>query len=228
MDSIGSITADENQDSSTGQRVDLVLGSGAFVRVMPWQLHLEERRIDYDDLEDADRIRRARAEVSYQFNRSWALAAALGYEEYELAVSEDRDGEIWSIGFIYTPTSRTQTRGRLGERSFGNDYYLDFSHRSKRVVWNANYARDVVSARDEVLGDSLFARQDEFGNLIRDPVLSSPVTTTRSGASLTEEYFLSDKFTTAFSLATEQDQTQPLRRLYRAGLRTEPESCNSG
>lgn len=198
--------ADTDQGSSTGQRVDLVLGSGEFIKVLPWQLHLEESRIDYDNLENADQIRRARAEVNYQLNRAWALSTTLGYEEYDLAVNADRNGEIWSVGFIYTPTARTRLAAGLGERFFGTDYYLHFSQRSKRIVWNANYERDLVSARDEVLGDSLFARQDEFGNLVRDPVLSSPVTTANTGASLTESYFLSDKFTTTFTLATERSK----------------------
>ena len=197
---------EQNLNSSTGQRVELVLGSGAAVRVSPWQLHLQEKQVSYDDLESDDRIRRARAEINHQLNRTWALAGALGYEKYQLAVSEDRDGALWNVGFIYTPTPRTRLAAGAGERFFGTDYYLDFSHRAKRVVWNAQYKRDVISARDEVLDTDLFTRQDEFGNLIRDPVLSSPVETISSGATLNEDYYLLDKFNTAFTLATERSR----------------------
>ena len=196
--------SDENQDSSTGQRIDLVLGSGPDVRALPWQLHLEENRVNYDKLESDDRIRRVRAEANYQLNRTWALAATVGYEEYDLAVSTDRNGELWNVGFVYTPTPRTRLAAGAGQRFFGNDYYLNFSHRAKRVVWHANYSRDLVSARDEVMDTDLFARLDEFGNLVRDPVLSSPVTTSRTGATLTEEYYLQDKFNTVFTFATER------------------------
>jgi uncharacterized protein (PEP-CTERM system associated) len=198
--------SDQNLDGSTGQRADLVLGSGPSVRAMPWQIHLNERQVNYDDLEDNDRIRRARAELNYQLNRSWALAGTLGYEKYQLAVSEDRDGELWNVGFIYTPSSRTRLAAGVGERFFGTDYYLDFSHRAKRVVWNARYGRDVVSARDEVLDSDLFTRQDAFGNLIRDPVLDNPVGTVRSGATISEDYYLQDRFNTVFTLATERSR----------------------
>jgi len=196
--------ADQDLNSSTGQRLDLVLGSGPSIRMLPWQLHLEERQVNYDNLEEDDKIRRARAEANYQIDHAWALSATLGYEDYQLAVNDDQDGEIWNVGFIYTPSSRTRLAAGVGERFFGTDYYLDFTHQSNRVVWNANYARDVVSARDEVVETDMFARQDEFGNLVRDPVLEAPITSVRTGATLNEQYYLLDKFTTAFTLATER------------------------
>jgi uncharacterized protein (PEP-CTERM system associated) len=145
-------------------------------------------------------------QVNYQLNRKWALAGTLGYEDLELAVNSDQEGDIWNLGFLFTPTTRTRLGVGVGERFFGTDYYLDFSHRGKRVVWSAIYGRDVLSARDEVQESGLFARQDEFGNLIRDPVLNSPVNTVRTGASLTEEYYLQERFETSFSLATERNR----------------------
>ncbi len=194
--------ADDNLDSSTGQRVDLVLGSGRSVRVIPWELQLTQSRIDYDDLEEDDKVSRARGELAYQFSRQWALAAALGYEEYELSVNEDIDGGIWSVGFIFTPSSRTRLAAGFGERSFGDDYYLDFSHRSQRIVWSASYLQDFVSARDEVMRPSLFERRDAFGNLIRDPVLSNPVAATRSGPTLDEGHYLLESFNARVVMST--------------------------
>jgi uncharacterized protein (PEP-CTERM system associated) len=202
------------QSSSTGQRLDLVLGSGPSVRALPWQLQLEESQVNYDDLDNNDRIRRARIQVNHQLNRKWALAGTLGYEDLELAVNSDQEGDIWNVGFLYTPNNRTRLAAGVGERFFGTDYYLDFTYRGKRVVWNAEYGRDVVSARDEVQEPGLFARQDEFGNLIRDPVLSAPLNTVRTGATLNEEYYLLDKFTTRFTFAT-QRTTLSLDAAYR-------------
>ncbi|MDJ0808332.1 MAG: TIGR03016 family PEP-CTERM system-associated outer membrane protein [Gammaproteobacteria bacterium] len=188
--------SEETADSSTGHRADLVLGSGRSIKTLPWELHLEKSIVDYDDLQEDDEVTRARAEVAYQLNRQWALAAAMGYEKYELALNQDNDGEIWSVGFIYTPSSRSRLAAGFGERSFGDDYYLDFSHRSQRIVWTAGYQRDFVSARDEVLRPTLFDRQDAFGNLIRDPVLTNPVRATRSGPTLDEGFYLLEAFNT--------------------------------
>jgi uncharacterized protein (PEP-CTERM system associated) len=194
--------AEEDRDSSTGQRADLVLGSGQAVRGMPWELRLEQSNIEYDDREEDDRIKRVRAEMAYQLNRKWALGAVLGYEQYELATTEDIDGEIWGVGFIYSPSSRTRLTAGLGERFFGDDYYLDFSYRGSRTVWTAGYKRDFVTARDEVIRPSLFERIDAFGNLIRDPALSEPASASRGGPTLTDNYYLLERFTTDFNLVS--------------------------
>ena len=194
--------AEEDRDSSTGQRADLVLGSSPAVRGMPWELRLEQNNIEYDDREDDDKIKRARAEMAYQLNRQWALGAVLGYEQYELATTEDREGEIWGVGFIYSPNSRTRLTAGLGERFFGDNYYLDFSYRGSRTVWTADYKRDFVTARDEVIRPSLFERMDAFGNLIRDPALSEPTSVSRSSPNLTDDYYLLERFTTNFNLVS--------------------------
>ena len=194
--------SDEDRDSSTGQRADLVFGSSRSVNVLPWELHLDQSTINYDNVDEDDRITRVKAEVAYKLNRQWALATALGYEKYELALNDDVDGDTWSVGFIYTPSQRTRLAAGFGERSFGNDYYLNLSHRAKRVVWTANYQRDFVTARDEVMRPSLFEREDAFGNLIRDPVLTNPVQATRSGPTLTEGYYLLDSFSTSLVYST--------------------------
>ncbi|MEN8180449.1 MAG: TIGR03016 family PEP-CTERM system-associated outer membrane protein [Pseudomonadota bacterium] len=194
--------ADDNLDSSTGHRVDLVLGSGRSVKAMPWELRLEQSRIDYVDLDEDDKVSRVRGEAAYKLNRQWALAAALGYEEYELSQNEDSDGEIWSVGFIFTPSPRTRLAAGFGERSFGDDYYLNLSYRSQRTVWTADYQRDFISARDEVIRPSLFNRQDAFGDMVRDPVLSNPVSATRSGPALDEGHYLLEAFHTNVVFST--------------------------
>jgi|GEM_PF-6164881 len=191
-----------NADSSTGRRLDLVLGSGEAVRVMPWEVRLEQSEISYDRVADDDRIRRAVGQAAYQFDSHWALGLRLGYEKYELASSPDQDGSVWGLGFIYTPNSRTRLAAGLGQRSFGDDYYLQFSHRSRHTVWNASYNQDFVSSRNESTRPTLFDRRDAFGNLIRDPALSSPVNATRSGPTLNSEYYQLNRFTTSFTLAT--------------------------
>lgn len=195
---------DDETDSSTGQRVDLVLGSGASVKETPWEVHLEQSNISYDDAEDDDKIQRAVGEVAYQINRKWSLGARLGYENYELAANDDDDSEVWSLGFLFTPNSRTRLAAGYGKRVFGDDYYLDFSHRSRRTIWTANYTRDVASSRDEASQATLFQRQDAFGDLVRDPVLSSPVTVSSSGPTLSDEYYRLDRFNTTFTLAMQR------------------------
>jgi uncharacterized protein (PEP-CTERM system associated) len=192
-------------DDSVGQRGDLVLGSGSAFTNQVWELSAMHSQVDYDDLEGDNEVSQFRAEFAQQLVRQLALAFAAGYEEYDLVLNEDVDDSLWSVGIIYTPNPRTRLAIGGGERSFGDDYYLDFSHRSQRTIWTASYEREYTSARGELLRPSLFQRQDAFGNLVRDAVLESPVMVDRSGAptpTISAEYYELRRFATHFTFAT--------------------------
>ncbi len=195
--------AEGGLDDSVGQRAELVFGSGPAFSNQVWELSGMYSVVDYDTLNEDNEVSQVRAEYVQQLTRQWALAFAAGYENYNLALNEDLDDSLWSVGIIYTPNSRTRLALGGGERAFGDDYYLDFSHRSQRTVWTANYYRDATSARNELLHPSLFQRQDAFGNLVRDPVLENPPGLDREGSpTISAEYYVLEQFTTRFAFAT--------------------------
>jgi uncharacterized protein (PEP-CTERM system associated) len=197
--------SEEGLDDSVGQRGDLVLGSGPAFTNQVWELSAMHSQVDYDELEQDNEISQFRAEFAQQLIRQLALAFAAGYEEYDLVLNEDVDDSLWSVGIIYTPNPRTRLAIGGGERSFGDDYYLDFSHRSPRTIWTASYEREYTSARGELLRPTLFQRQDAFGNLVRDAVLESPLMVDRSGApspTISAEFYELRRFITRFTLAT--------------------------
>ncbi|MGD9164880.1 MAG: TIGR03016 family PEP-CTERM system-associated outer membrane protein, partial [Chromatiales bacterium] len=197
--------SEEGLDDSTGQRGDLVLGSGPAFTNQVWELSAMHNQVDYDALEEDNEVSQFRAEYAHQLMRQLAIAVAAGYEEYDLALNEDVDDSLWSAGIIYTPNSRTRLAIGGGERSFGDDYYLDFSHRTQRTIWTASYERDYTSARGELLRPTLFQRQDAFGNLVRDAVLESPLRIDRSSApspTISAEFYVLERFVTNFTLAT--------------------------
>jgi uncharacterized protein (PEP-CTERM system associated) len=190
-------------DDNTGQQVDLVLGSGSAFSNQVWELSAMQSVVDYDSLKDDNEVKQVRAELAQQLTSQWALAFAVGHEEYNLAITPDSDGTLWSVGVIYTPNPRTRLALGGGERSFGDDYYLDFSHRSQLSVWTASYKRDYISARNEVMRPSLFQRQDAFGNLVRDAVLNNPSIPQRNGSpTLNADYYQIERFDTSFTLAS--------------------------
>lgn len=190
-------------DDNVGQKVDLVLGSGTAFSNQTWEISARQSQVDYESLEEDNEVKQAQVEFVQNLTRQWAVSFVAGYEEFNLALNPDIDDTVWSAGIIYTPNTRTRIALGGGERAFGDDYYLDFSHRSRLSVWTANYERDYTSARGELLEPRLFQRQDEFGNFIRDPVLESPVTTQRQGsADLSADFYVVDRFSTRFSVAT--------------------------
>jgi uncharacterized protein (PEP-CTERM system associated) len=197
--------SEDGLDDSVGQRADLVLGSGSAFSNQVWELSATHNVVDYDNLDDDNEVSQFRGEFAQQLSRQWALAFAAGYEDYTLVLNDDMDGSLWSVGVIYTPNQRTRLAIGGGERAFGDDYYLDFSHYSKRTAWIASYQRDYTSARDELMRPSLFERQDAFGNLVRDAVLDNPPAVDRGGApTIGEEYYELERFATQFTLSTDR------------------------
>ncbi len=192
-------------DDSVGQRADLIFGSGTAFANQIWELSAWQSRVDYDSLDDDNEVSQFRAEFAQQLSNQWALAFVAGYEDFNLAVNEDIDGSLWSVGVIYTPNQRTRLAIGGGERAFGDDYYLDFSHLSRRTVWTASYQRDYTSVREELMRPTLFERQDVFGNLVRDPVLENPPAVDREGTpAISPEYYELERFATSFTFTTDR------------------------
>jgi uncharacterized protein (PEP-CTERM system associated) len=198
---------DDELEESDGQRVDLALGSGTAFSNQVWEVTAYHNQVDYEDQDEDNKVKQIRAEFAQQLSRQWALAFAAGHEDYDLVLNEDFDGSLWSVGIIYTPNTRTRLAMGGGERAFGDDYYLDFSHMSRRTVWTASYSRDFASARDELMHPTLFQRQDAFGNLVRDAVLEAPPSVDRTGGpTISAEYYELETFSTSFTFATSRTQ----------------------
>ncbi len=190
-------------DDNLGQQVDLVLGNGSAFSNQTWEIAAKQSRVDYDSLEEDNETKQVQAELVYSLTRQWALSFVAGYEEFILALSPDIKDNMWSVGVVYTPNSRTRIAIGGGERAFGDDYYLDFTHRSRLTIWTANYERDYISAREELLQPRLFQRQDEFGNFIRNPVLENPVAAERWDTStISADFFVVERASTSFTIDT--------------------------
>ncbi|MES9939645.1 MAG: TIGR03016 family PEP-CTERM system-associated outer membrane protein [Candidatus Thiodiazotropha sp. 6PLUC2] len=201
---------DQDEVDSTSQEFDLILGSGTYSTSHAWELAASHTLEDYTGTsDDKNKISIFRGEFLQQISRRWAVAFAAGYEDFDLIIGEDVDGELWSVGIVFTPTSRTRFALGGGERAFGDDYYLNFEHTSGRSVWRIDYKRDYISARDEATRPSLFQRQDEFGNVVRDAVLENPPPVTVTGVStLSAEYYESDRVTASYVFRTQRTRAE--------------------
>jgi uncharacterized protein (PEP-CTERM system associated) len=182
-------------DDSTERRVDLKAGSSSFVTSpLTWNIVLEASRLKYEDRDEEDETKRGVAGLNYRLNRQWTLTSLFGYEELQLSEQLDRDGEIWRLGFIYTPTGRTRFEAGGGEDASGNDYFLDFSHTSRRTEWTASYESEFVSPRNEVSQSEVFSSADGLGD--------SSVVRLDSGPTINRDHYLLSTFNTTFTLQT--------------------------
>jgi uncharacterized protein (PEP-CTERM system associated) len=226
QDDPGSVQQRVASTDSTSQEFDLILGSGTYSTTQVWELSASHTIEDFtgtaydgNEISDKNKISIFRGEFLQQISRRWALAFAAGYEEFDLSdevtddsgrvIKMDEDGELWSIGVVFTPTNRTRMALGVGERAFGDDYYFNFEHRASRSIWRLDYKRDYISARDEAIRPTLFQRQDEFGNVVRDAVLDNPPSVTVTGVStLSAEYYEIDRLTAAFIYRTQRSRAE--------------------
>ena len=137
--------------NSVGDLVNLRLGSGPAYKLLAWNLDYFRGNVGYDSQPDTS------AEVILASARrlitpTVGLLAQVGYENYETAVVGPAiGGRRWSTGFDWAPSPRTHLAATVGERFFGNAYFLDFSHRTRLTTWCAGYVQRVSSARAEFL-----------------------------------------------------------------------------
>jgi uncharacterized protein (PEP-CTERM system associated) len=193
--------SEDVENDSKGMRGDLVFGSGSRFTNQVWEILFQQSEVDYENLDDDNETKIVRAELIQEITRSWSLAFSVGYEEYILAVADDRDDSTWSVGAIFSPNARFRVSLGVGERSFGDDYYFDLINQTSRTTWTARFTKEFVSARDEITTQPLFERQDAFGNLVRDPILESAtgVARTTSSPTISEDYYELSRFATAFT-----------------------------
>jgi uncharacterized protein (PEP-CTERM system associated) len=193
--------SEDVENDSKGMRGDLVFGSGSRFTNQVWEVFFQQSEVDYEDIDDSNETKIVRAELIQEMTRRWSLAFSVGYEEYILAVADDRDDATWSVGVIYSPNSRFRVSLGVGERSFGDDYYFDLINQTSRTTLSARYTREFISARDEITAQPLFERQDDFGNLVRDPILESAsgIIRTASSPTIAEDYYELTRFATSFT-----------------------------
>ena len=109
--------------------------------------------------------------ASYPINRLFALNASVGFDNNTYASGgDDTSGPSWSAGGTWTPSPRTSLSLGYGGSYWGDSWYFDLSHRSRRTVWTASYNESVTTSRDILLQQQLVPLVDPFGRPIVDPL----------------------------------------------------------
>ena len=137
-----------NSDSDS---LYLNLSSGPTFRRVGWGLQASTRRLS-DSIAPNTTIKNVNANVRYRLGDSFALTASSGYDEYDYdSIGEPVEGRSWTAGFDWNPSPRTSLRANAGKRYYGDSYFLEALHRSRRSVWTINYNDEVTTSRDQFL-----------------------------------------------------------------------------
>lgn len=161
---------------SQANSVQASVGSGQGAGHLGWGLQFYRQQLD-DGVGPRTTSSNLALNGSYIITPTLRLTASVGRDhyEYESQVGDSQDGKSWSLGFGWTPSSRTNVSASFGKRYFGNSYNLNAMHRNRSTVWNLRYLTDVTTSRNQFLLPASVSTYDLLDNMfsgtVSDPAL---------------------------------------------------------
>lgn len=137
--------------NSVGDAVSASLASGNSFTDLGWNLSYYRQDLD-NDLSGKSTSENGMAGLRYRLIPRVMLTASTGYDDYRYATLGERtSGPSWSLGFIWSPSTRTNVEASFGHRYFGKTGSLAASHRTRHSVWSLDYSDQVITTRSQFL-----------------------------------------------------------------------------
>ncbi|MGH8605034.1 MAG: TIGR03016 family PEP-CTERM system-associated outer membrane protein, partial [Gammaproteobacteria bacterium] len=166
---------------STSQRYYAKIESGSRFNELPWSATFDHQDIDYENA-DPTRFQQLLGSVRFVYSPEISLVGDLGYEDNDFSLARDPGSNIiWDVGVRWTPSGRTTLEATYGRRFFGDRYFFNLSHESRRTKWRVSYDEMPFTARDTQIEQAVVAGGGAIP--IIDPVTGLP---TVSGAGIPE------------------------------------------
>jgi hypothetical protein len=149
------------------------------------------------------------------YSRELGIVGDLGYENNTFAsLRNETKAIIWDFGVHWLPTERTNLLATFGHRFFGDRYYVDFSHRTRRTTWLFNYSEEAFTTRRAQLENAVTEGED--GGL---PTLDPDVFIRRSLTAGVNYEGIRDRWSIRFYRQQREFQTGPQRDQELVGSR---------
>jgi len=173
---------------STSQRYYAKIESGSRFNELPWSATFDRRDIDYVRA-DSTTFQELLGSVTFIYSPEISLLGDLGYEDNDFSSAGDPgSGIIWDAGVRWTPSGRTTLEATYGRRFFGDRYFIDLSHESRRTRWRITYDEAAYTARQVQIDEAVAARGGAIPNV--DPVTGLPTVSGAGIPRLSDEVFV--------------------------------------
>jgi uncharacterized protein (PEP-CTERM system associated) len=172
-DSVKSNQPTAAYSDSMGSTAALSLDSGANFNTLGWGLQYTRQNLDSKQF-GSTTSENANASLRYRLGREWTALATVGYDDYEYLALRDRNaGRSYTVGFSWTPSSRTSIEASYGRRYFGKTGSLSATSRNRYLISRVIYSDQVTTNRQQFLLPSALdtaALLDQlFRNTFPDP-----------------------------------------------------------
>ncbi len=185
---------------STSQRYYARIDSGSRFNELPWSATFDRRDIDYENAESTT-FQELLGSVRFVYTPELSLLGDLGYEDNDFRSAGDpARGLIWDVGARWTPSGRTALEATYGRRFFGDRYFFNLSHESRRTRWRITYNEVPNTAREAQIDEAAAARGGAIP--IIDPVTGLPTVGGAGIPSLSDEVFVQRRLSGGVVLET--------------------------
>jgi uncharacterized protein (PEP-CTERM system associated) len=193
----------DNSDSAVGsqtRRAAVTVSSGRRFARLPWSLAIDHSK-QANDSGGSTTFQRLTGSVTYVYSRRLSVNLGAGFERNEFASADGGDGSslTWSAGVTWRPTPRSSFAAGLERRPFGTAFFMDSTHRMRRMVFSSSYREDLTTTSTLQLERRLVALEDPFGDPILDPDSGEAILIPIDTPTLTDEVITQKQFTYSMS-----------------------------
>jgi len=129
-----------------------------------WAGTYDRRTVDYDTGEEVF-VERIEFLLGRAISPTFRLFGTAGYETTEINVvgAEEPTGPLYSLGFSWAPSTRTNMTITVGENAYGPGGSAYISNQTSRTLFQLSYTNEITTVTEELLIDTAFDRTNEVG-----------------------------------------------------------------
>lgn len=150
----GVIFGDNAGSNAVSNAFTAGLDSGTRFNDLSWGLNYSLRQLDSSATGGNSTFERTSVTAGYALTRKFRIFGTYGQERNEFLNGSGADGAIYSGGFGWAPSRRTNIEASIGERYFGRTYGFSGTHRTRTSNWRLSYSEDLSDFTQQILVDS--------------------------------------------------------------------------
>jgi hypothetical protein len=205
------------------------LNSGTKFKRVSWNLMFNNRE-NYRKGGDDVKFQSSNATVKTYINKYFNVFAQGGYSDndFQTTTSSNKNGFFYTFGAQWIPSQHYSIAVGAGNNSYvtvsispiqriswittyrdneiglnrGKTWQTSLNYRTRRSIWALTHDNDTTTTQEILSELQIFQVQDQFGNIIIDPVTRQPVQFALNIPTLTNEVIVRKRWNFSVSFAT--------------------------
>ncbi len=183
----------DNNVGGAGTRSKVSVRSGDYFSRLPWSVVWQTNAYESGGSAGNTNYETLYGTMTYRFNRIWSIQGLGGYDSGSYLTQSDTQTPRWRITPRWTPSENTALAVGYGNRYGGDDWYLQYRHRFRKLIATAQYEKTISDARTYLLTQDVVQFEDPAGNPIEDPTQNQDLSGTITNPALVDDVFILER-----------------------------------